>query len=299
MTHKTNIPDIERVFYVSGSGDNAQTGKSPEVPKRTINSTVIVLPAATLTDPVWIHGDGVLTGFTFVDGLVCFLDAVVGNVVANDDCGLNCKLLDGNIVVNVGGTLFCIIEVHTGTITNNGTINGLINGVPFGTYQQKHEEQVVLNAFSPNTQAPVATDTLLQIEFGAAQFGPTDPVQLSVLGAVTINQSDQYNLKLVLQYGRSGAAGSSAIVFFRILIDGVQFGPSRYSQLDNPNQAFPVQFSIPIDLVATQVLTVEFWRDSAGFNAGELMPRTPTLVGPNPSPSAAIILTRNRLVQPV
>ncbi len=205
----------------------------------------------------------------------------------------------GDIIVDAGGRLDCDIITHVGVITNNGTINGNINGVPFGTYRQKHEEQVVLNAFSLNTQAPAATDTLLQVEFGAAQFGPTDPVQLSVLGAVTINESDQYNVSIVLQYGRSGAAGSSAIVFFRILLDGVQFGPTRYAQLDNPNQAFPIQFSIPMDLIAAQVLTVEFWRDSSGFNAGELMPRTPVLIGPNTSPSAAIILTRNRLVQPV
>lgn len=225
---------------------------------------------------------------------------LIGNVVISAGrTTLESACLTGDITVSPGATLDAIIVEFTGTITNSGTLNGLIGGVPFGTYRQKHEEQVVLDAASFATQAPVSTDTLLQIEFGAAQGSGSDPVELSVAGAVTINQSDQYNVKVILQYGRSGAAGSSAIVFFRALVDGVQFGDSRYAQLDNPNQAFPIQLSAPFDLLATEVLTFEFWRDSAGFNAGELMPRTPTLGGTNSAPSASIILTRNRLVQPV
>lgn len=209
------------------------------------------------------------------------------------------SMMAGDIIVDLGGTLNCNIVTHVGTVTNNGTINGIINGVPFGSYRQKHQEQVVLNASDFTTQNPATTDTLMQITFGAAQFGPSDPVQLSAAGAVTINQSDQYNADVVFQFGRQGAAGSFALVFFRVLINGVQFGDSRSAQLDNPNGALLVQFATPLDLLATQVLTLEFWRDSTGFDAGTLISNNPVLAGANNSPSAAIRLTRNRLVQPI
>jgi hypothetical protein len=212
---------------------------------------------------------------------------------------LESACLTGDITISPGATLDTIIVEFTGTITNNGTLNGLIGGVPFGTYRQKHEEQVVLNAASFSTQAPSGTDSLMQIEFGAAQGGASDPVEMDALGSVTINRSDQYNVSLVFEFGRGGAAGSFALIFFRILINGVQFGDSRSAKLDNPNQAFPVQFSAPFDLLATQVLTVEFWRDSTGFDAGSLFSNNPVLAGTNDAPSASITITRNFLVQPI
>lgn len=308
-------------FTVTGTGSTAIKIESASVSPIDINCNTAALEGTDTTfmdyDPVnatdmcvvnvsaITNGGSGTIGFIVRNGILIAANCLIAaetaiHVLAGAEMTLTNGCIDGDIIVDLGGILN-VTAVHqiSGTITNNGTINGNIDGVPFGTYRQKHEEQVVLTGFSLNTQAPVATDTLLQIEFGAAQFGPTDPVQISALGAVTINQADQYNVKIVLQYGRSGAAGSSAIVFFRILVDAVQFGESRYAQLDNPNQAFPVQFSIPMDLLVTQVLTMEFWRDSSGFNAGELMPRVPALGGTNTAPSASIILTRNRLVQPV
>ena len=225
---------------------------------------------------------------------------LIGNVaISGGRATLESACLTGDITIAAGATLDAIIVEFTGTITNNGTLNGLIGGEPFGTYRQKHEEQVVLNASSFSDQVPSGTDSLMQIEFGAAQGTGSDPVEMDASGSVTINRSDQYNLSLVVEFGRTGASGSFALIFFRILIDGVQFGDSRSAQLDNPNGAFPVQFAVPLDLLATQVLTAEFWRDSSGFDAGSLLSKTPTLGGTNPAPSASIILTINRLVQPV
>lgn len=212
---------------------------------------------------------------------------------------LNIEMTDGDGVIVVDGTLNCDIIKHSGSITNNGTINGNINGVPFGSYRQKHKEETVLAGSSFVDQVVDGTDNFMQVEFGAAQFGSSDPVQLSAAGAVTINRSDQYNLSVVLQYGRDGAAGSFALVFFRVLIDGNQVGNSVSAKLDNPNQAFPVQFELALDLVETQVLTLEFWRDSSGFNAGSLFTEDPVISGANGSASAAIVITRNRNVQPI
>lgn len=101
-----------------------------------------------------------------------------------------------------------------------------------------------------------------------------------------------------MHYGRSGA-GSFAVMFTRLLVDGVQFGASQAARLDNANTHISVDHFTAIDLLAGEVLTVEIWRDSTGFDAGELIPETPALVGPNPQPSASMVLTRSRLVQPV
>lgn len=206
-----------------------------------------------------------------------------------------CERMIGDIIIDSGGTLHCVIVEHIGTITNNGTINGLIDGVPFGTYQQKPFQERMLLAESFNTQSPVGKDSPLQLEFGSAQFGPSDPVQLDALGNIRINQSDQYNVFITLQYGRIGA-GSFSLLFFRILVDGVQTGSSHSAKLDNTEANFPIEFSAPFNFISGQTVTVEIWRDSTGFDAGSLFPETPTLVGANATPSAVILMTRSRLV---
>lgn len=46
--------------------------------------------------------------------------------------------IKGDITVDSGGTLHCLVLEHsTGALINNGTINGIIGGQYFGTYQQK------------------------------------------------------------------------------------------------------------------------------------------------------------------
>lgn len=205
----------------------------------------------------------------------------------------------GDIVVGADAHLTITCSSHVGNLTINGRLDGIINGVYFGTYRQKPIEESVLNATSTSSQVPTGTDALLQVEFGPAQFGASDPVEISALGAITINQTDQYNLFLVFQYGRVGAAGGSSILLFRVLVNGVQFGLTRYAQLDNPNQAFPIEFTAPLNGVEGDIVTFEIWRDSSGFDAGELIPFTPALAGPLASSSASLSMTRNRLVQPV
>lgn len=208
-------------------------------------------------------------------------------------------IIVGDIIVESGALLTVEILRFTGTITNNGTINGIINGEYFGTWRQKPKELVVLDAASFSSQIPTGLDILTQVEFGAAQFGASDPVEIDVLGNITVNQDDQYHASINLHYGRVGAAGSFAMFFARLLVDGVQLGHSKSARLDNPNTHFSIDFFEPINLLVSEVLTVEVWRDSSGFNGGELIAETPALVGPNPTPSASIVLTRSRLVQPV
>lgn len=247
-------------------------------------------------------GEGfmVMSGHLTVRAGLVDVDTVL-HVESGAEMDFDAQTVSGDIIVDAGGILNVLVVHHeSGTITNNGTINGIIGSNTeesyFGTYRQKHEQQVVLNASSFSTQTPTGTDAALQLEFGAAQFGSSDPVEIDASGNITINETDQYNISLVLQYGRNNA-GSFALIFFRLLVDGTQLGNSRYAKLDNANADLPVQFSGPLDLVATEVLTVELIRDSAGFDDGSLFPETVT-DGWNAAPSASIVLTRNRLVQP-
>ena len=54
-----------------------------------------------------------------------------------------------------------------------------------GTVEASFTEQVVLNGFDTNNQIPFGTDNPLQVTFGSAQFGPSDPVELDALGNIT------------------------------------------------------------------------------------------------------------------
>jgi len=205
----------------------------------------------------------------------------------------------GNIVVDSGGVLNVDILNHeAGTITNNGTINGLISGVPFGTFRQKHQEQRVLNAKDFTIQGPAATDTPHQVLFGPAQVGPGGFVEIDVLGNITTNRADQYTYRVLLEYGRTNA-GSFSRLIFRIMVNGTQLGDSQYAQIDSAKTVAPVEFSGPLDLLAGDIVTFEIIRDSSGFNDGSLFPFTPSLAGVNSAPSATVMVSRNILVQPI
>jgi len=255
-------------------------------------------------------GECVYDSFSIIDGNLNtegtgILQARVSNIIGDatlsgtSSMSIISNQFIGELIVGSSATLFAFIDVYTGTLPpNDGRVNGWIGGTPFGNTRQKPEQEFVLTAFSFNTQSPTAVDTLLQVEFGAAQFGSSDPVQIDILGNITINQTDQYIVSLILQYGRVGA-GSFVLLFFRLLVDGVQAGNSIAAKLDNANSNLPVQFSGPLSLSSGQILTIEIWRDSTGFDAGSLFSETPVLGGTNSTPSASISLRRNRLTQPV
>ena len=171
-----------------------------------------------------------------------------------------------------------------------------IDGVDFGTHIDVPASVEVLRAFSMSSQNPSGTDNPLKIEFGAAQGSGSDPVQLSSSGDITINEDRQYDFKATFQYART-AAGGVSFLFSRVLLNGVQQGNSILVKLDNANVNMPAQIEFTGDLVATDVVTFEIFRDSQGNNSGGLFTDTPTLSW-NDSPSATIVVTRGILVKP-
>ena len=194
-------------------------------------------------------------------------------------------ILVGDIVVDEGGLLNVNVNFHVGEVFEheNGTINGWIDGEPYGNAQ----EQVVLQGSDFTDQVPAGTDTPLQITFGAAQGSASDPVMLSAAGALTINKKKKYLIDIRLQYSRDNA-GAAAWLFFRVLKNGVQFNDPVFAKIDNANNDIPIQFSSRVDTAAGDVLTFEVMRDSQGFDDGELVSETPTPGDWSPSPSASI-----------
>lgn len=279
--------------YVDYNPDNAIDACAINV-SSVFSVGATVTSRGTSSSTAYIARSGHLT----IKGLVLIADTAI-EVKPGARVDLRQETVIGNIIVDSGGVLNVDILQHIdGTITNNGTINGIINGVPFGNYQQKHQEQSVLNASDFTTQNPTGTDAPRRILFGSAQFGSSDPVELDAAGNITINQSDQYNVRIILHFGREGA-GAFSLLIFRLLINGVQLGNSVYAQISTSQTAFPIEFSGPINFVATDVLTVELIRDGSAFDDGGLSPLTPNLGSVNPAASAQIMMRRNRLVQPV
>jgi len=141
------------------------------------------------------------------------------------------------------------------------------------------------------SQNPTGTDAPLQIEFGPAQLGVADPVQLNLDGSVTINEANTYTFVITLPTGRLGASGNSEL-YGRALINGAQVGSSVYAILDNANIVTPLQFTLNIPMEVVDVLTVEIIRDSAGNDSGGLISGDPTAVDWENASSAAITCSR-------
>lgn len=136
---------------------------------------------------------------------------------------------------------------------------------------------------SASSQDPTATNTPLQIEFGAAQS--SDDVSLSSTGVLTFITAGQYLLELSYRYGRTAATGS-AILFARALLNSSQLVASSCAVLVDSAQIVPVTNTIIIDVDASDTFKMQLIRDSSGLNNGGLKQTTPSLSGWNSSPSA-------------
>jgi len=153
------------------------------------------------------------------------------------------------------------------------------------------ETEILINGSSFVAQNPIGTDNPLQIEFGTAVNGPTDPVQMDATGLVTFNETDEYAISFFFEYGRLGA-GQVSWLFWRIKVNGVQSGNSVFAKLDGANDDVPVQFEIARVFNEDDFFTVELMRDSQGNNTGGLLSETPTPIDWNRAPSANIVIRR-------
>ncbi len=155
------------------------------------------------------------------------------------------------------------------------------------------KEVEVLRAPATANQLPTATNTALQVAFGAAQKSSTDPVMVNAAGLVTFNTAGAYAVRIKLQCGRAGATGVVTLAS-RILLGGTQYGSSAVVRLDNANTIIPSESRVVINATAGQTLQVQIVRDTvdSGINAGGLYAIQPATSGWAAAPSALIVVSR-------
>ena len=134
-------------------------------------------------------------------------------------------------------------------------------------------------------QEPSTTDSVLQVEFGPLQT--TTDIDISASGDITFNTAGKYIMSTFFQYGRAGSVGTS-VLFNRMLINGTQISGSLGAKIDNADALVPWSSSVELTVSANDVMTIEIIRDSAGNDSGGLFSSTPTLVGWNVAPCAAV-----------
>lgn len=201
-----------------------------------------------------------------------------------------------NVVTEGSETINGLPSISVGV--DNGSVALFSDGTNLFTTKSspKTKGTVVLIGQSTSLmQGPVALDTDYQIEFGPAQGGPSNPVQISAAGAVTINETSDYMFRLSLPISRTGTGGT-AIIVFRALIDSgsgpEQFLHSVTTKIQNTNTEVSINPSLPSFLNAGDIVTFEIIRDSEGVNEGDLTGVDVTPISWANSPSASIVIQK-------
>ncbi|MND35623.1 hypothetical protein D3C80_262660 [compost metagenome] len=153
------------------------------------------------------------------------------------------------------------------------------------------KEVEVLRAASTVIQAPTATDTPLQLNFGVAQKSATDPVMINSAGLVTFNIAGNYAVRIKLQNGRTGATGTS-ILFSRLLVNGTQIGSAAAVKMTQTDATTPSESRVVVNATAGQTFVVQIIRDSAGSNFGGVYPQVATIAAWGTAPSALLVISR-------
>ena len=115
----------------------------------------------------------------------------------------------------------------------------------------------------------------IMVEFGAAQFTVSDPVMIDVNGKVTFNVAGMYRVKSVFQFGRTGASGTSEVLF-RLLVDGVQLGRSVGVKLGNSDVLNYIDIDNWFNVPAGTTLVTQIMRDNSGNDSGGIFKTSPT-----------------------
>tara|TARA_R110002020_G_scaffold62221_3_gene166802 strand:- start:2135 stop:3661 length:1527 start_codon:yes stop_codon:yes gene_type:complete len=252
----------------------------------TLSVSCNVIGGDTLADGSAVYDTvGVIFGNleTSVTGTILWRGtSITGDLTNAGNASIICTKFDGEIVNT--GQMYVQIGSYLGTMpANDGSINGIINGVRYGNWGIALER--ILRGASYSAQNPAGKDTPLQIEFGAAQ----SPL-LDVNGTFTPAEDGQYRVKFFLQYGRSGSGNVSWMLFY-LELDGLQIGDTALAKLDGANDDVPAEFNFAIDMTAGQELKAYVLRDSQGNNSGGLISETPT-IAINDIPSAVITIER-------
>ena len=137
-------------------------------------------------------------------------------------------------------------------------------------------------------QSPVALDTPLQVNFGAASSNAF--IDLDAAGNITFLQVGVYEVSIRVALGRTTNPGA-AILLARATLNGSQIGNSFHANLPDQDTNIPLSVQTNITASVNDVFAVQIMRSSAGVNAGGLFTQAGT-AGWNNSPSAQATVTR-------
>jgi len=198
------------------------------------------------------------------------------------------RIVDGGLIVLYDSTGGGSMNVEWGAIT--GDINSQAD---LAEVAKTNDYDDLINKFNPTTdiiierlidgvslatsQEPSTTGfaDAINVEFGAAQGTGSDPVELDVNGRATFNEAGLYRIKVVFQFGRTGGAGTSEVLF-RFLVDGVQLGRTVGVKLGNADDLRYIDIDNWFNVPVGAVLDTQVMRDDAGNDSGGLFKTIPT-----------------------
>ena len=143
-------------------------------------------------------------------------------------------------------------------------------------------ERLIEGVSAATDQQPVGTGiaNAINVEFGPAIGTGGDPVQMDVNGQVTFNTGGLYRIKVVFQFGRTGASGTSEVLF-RFLVNSVQLGRSVGIKLGNSDDLRYIDIDNWFNVPDGATLDTQVMRDAAGNDSGGLFQTIPTDEGVN------------------
>jgi hypothetical protein len=121
---------------------------------------------------------------------------------------------------------------------------------------------------------PSALNTPLLVSFGAAQGSSSTPVQMDSAGTILFNESGLYIVNGFGSVERQGSSGGSAVILFRVLLNGVQITATKSIELSSTGVITPYEITIPFQATAGDVIRFQIMRDSSGVDAGGLYVHT-------------------------
>jgi len=189
-----------------------------------------------------------------------------------------------DILSAIGGGGSVIWGSITGTIANQTDLAEVAKTNDYDDLINKFDPETdivierVLEAISLATsQDPTGLGiaNAINVEFGAAQFTGSDPVMIDVNGRITFNVAGLYRVKSVFQFGRTGASGTSEVLF-RLLVGGVQLGRSVGVKLGNSDDLRYIDIDNWFNVPAGTTMDTQIMRDLSGNNSGGIVQTTPT-----------------------
>lgn len=246
----------------SGSKGVLYNAGSPEV---------CTLKVAAITD---LGGAGNVALQASRGKIACFVNEIQAETAIKVDAGAELDLfdarVDGDIVVDAGGTLNIFVLEHNGTITNNGVINGQIGSEEFGS-EIKTSDDIVNNS---GVSGSTLTDALNNISLLYGHIGVTsdapftttsDAAQLVDTWSLTLPDTDTYDVTVTVEWSLN-AANQDAI--FRFDVNSAVGLEINQEPKDTTNKIFFTTFA----LVGLQsgANTIEFFARKESGNSSTL-----------------------------